>query len=1465
MSSIFYDNPLDLAEHGAVRCAAWSKNDDAPLLAVAEGAQVHVFREDGEEIEDLVQSRSVLCTSVAWHPQAMVLATGWEDGVLTFTCASTGTTRDNREMRVHRDAEILHIAFNPKGDRCVSTDGAGVVGVWKVSQQVGSGDWLKKSCLYTKPGYIDKVVFRTMTKTAEGHCEPDFENPPFFFGGEMGVIYDADDTGLGSERCKVGGAISMLEYFHEKDTVIVITAKTVMLIQFTLDAEGRKQNETKLKLACGPHPEKLQGVWAGPGLLATVSHESIVRFWNLADDESYILSLQDIDERRSLAGDKVTSIDFNARKRVLAAGTKDGKMVQWRSSALAGAPKSESAWQVLPVVRVGAKDQCVEALKWGPGESLLHVKTNHHSAVLSEAQVNSVVQPPFLLVQIAPKQVLLYQTETKHRFVIDTPFRVRGLSMAGAYIMLYGTRQVIVYEIEGNGTNCARQSSFKRDAAPITSAVMINQGLDRVIAIASRDRIDFCNNLGNPQRGSVSIEGSPMCLDAHNSHLAAVTTNNVVHIWNVSTAQPKPVGTPRKFEGLDKQPLGEIRSIRVNSDGSRVSLLVDQRLGPPAGAGNNGQPLKVPDSRIFVYDHEADVFLTYSAGHCRVPVAQMWEASDPRLMYCECVPHALAYHPEDEEGIETNAPRGPSSPPGALASTSMKSPSRTNGSLLGTSLQGDLALPEESEPMHAVLTLFVAGSEKILPQDSIACIDPEHGGMPRMPVGLIVPYVYFARQTGGAPDARPGGDADMLTTSILQTVLRDFAGLEDVDRETKAALLDFSYHLACGNIDEAYKAVKGVRSQGVWESMSKMCVKTGRLDVAQKCLGQMGHARAAGALRMCEDPEPEARLALVAINLDMLEEAEQLLRKCERWDLLNQLFQACGEWDKALDIARTKDRVHLKTTHFAYAQHWEAMEDVQSALSHFEESGTYRTESPRLLCSLGMTEDLETYIQQSEDPQLHRWYAQYLESKAQLDGASREYEKANDHLSLCRVACFNKEVNKARKICEDSGDLAACYHLARHLEGEKQIRDAMHFFQMAGRTGHAIRLAQENNFDGELMSLALGADPANMMSAAKYYEQRGHPSKAVILFQKAGCQKRALDLCFSARLFDALRKIADDLNADSDPEVLANCAEFFMQHNQHDKAVHLLSMSHQYARAVDLCTEHDVQITEEMAERMTPDKTSMDPAMRSDILSRVAALCRKQGSFQLACKKFTQAGDKLKAMKSLLKSGDTEKIIFFAGTARQPEIYVLAANYLQSLDWHNNEETMKSIIQFYSKAKAYSKLASFYDACAQVEIDEYRDYEKAGGALREAKKFILKETGGDAGDVRVEQLDKRIKLVDEFAQVPTLKGSDKLVQVCEKMLRNPEIETAVRAGDIFAQLVEHRVFQQEYHEAYGEIERMREKGIDPAPYLDREMLQTVHDKVGLPVPDYGPAPVHPGVGVELEGVHEVEDEELDDA
>ena len=73
-------------------------------------------------------------------------------------------------------------------------------------------------------------------------------------------------------------------------------------------------------------------------------------------------------------------------------------------------------------------------------------------------------------------------------------------------------------------------------------------------------------------------------------------------------------------------------------------------------------------------------------------------------------------------------------------------------------------------------------------------------------------------------------------------------------------------------------------------------------------------------------------------------------------------------------------------------------------------------------------------------------------------------------------------------------------------------------------------------------------------------------------------------------------------------------------------------------------------------------------------------------------------------MKALLKSGDTEKIVFFAGVSRQRDVYVMVANYLQSLDWRKNPEIMKNIVSFYTKGRALESLASFYDACAQVWV-----------------------------------------------------------------------------------------------------------------------------------------------------------------
>ena len=103
-------------------------------------------------------------------------------------------------------------------------------------------------------------------------------------------------------------------------------------------------------------------------------------------------------------------------------------------------------------------------------------------------------------------------------------------------------------------------------------------------------------------------------------------------------------------------------------------------------------------------------------------------------------------------------------------------------------------------------------------------------------------------------------------------------------------------------------------------------------------------------------------------------------------------------------------------------------------------------------------------------------------------------------------------------------------------------------------------------------------------------------------------------------------------------------------------------------QAMDLCEKYKVAMNESMAERLTellPEKEADTDGLRVDILRRIAELCVSQQEYHLATKKYTQAGMKDKAMDALLKSGDTEKIIYFATVLRSKEIWIRAANYLQ--------------------------------------------------------------------------------------------------------------------------------------------------------------------------------------------------------
>ena len=153
-----------------------------------------------------------------------------------------------------------------------------------------------------------------------------------------------------------------------------------------------------------------------------------------------------------------------------------------------------------------------------------------------------------------------------------------------------------------------------------------------------------------------------------------------------------------------------------------------------------------------------------------------------------------------------------------------------------------------------------------------------------------------------------------------------------------------------------------------------------------------------------------------------------------------------------------------------------------------------------------------------------------------------------------------------------------------------------------------------------------------------------------------------------------------------------------------------------------------------------------------------------QGDFELAHQKYVQMGNLKKAMKCLIKLGDKDKVIYFANTSRNPDNYILAANFLQSLDWNDNHDIVKLIITFLKKAKAYDNLSNFYILCAGVEINEYRNYEKALEAFNEAKLVLKQELGKEMIEEekqkvksKDEELEKKITLTKVFLHTCSIK------------------------------------------------------------------------------------------------------------
>lgn len=91
-------------------------------------------------------------------------------------------------------------------------------------------------------------------------------------------------------------------------------------------------------------------------------------------------------------------------------------------------------------------------------------------------------------------------------------------------------------------------------------------------------------------------------------------------------------------------------------------------------------------------------------------------------------------------------------------------------------------------------------------------------------LGVQVPFFYFMGRKIEEEDddeteerKENDGSSSMI---ILRKPMKDFVGLENVQEDIKQAIMNFSFHLTVGNMDEAYNSVRNIKNNTVWQNMA---------------------------------------------------------------------------------------------------------------------------------------------------------------------------------------------------------------------------------------------------------------------------------------------------------------------------------------------------------------------------------------------------------------------------------------------------------------------------------------------------------------------------------------------------------------------------------------------------------------------------------------------------------------------
>lgn len=843
-----------------------------------------------------------------------------------------------------------------------------------------------------------------------------------------------------------------------------------------------------------------------------------------------------------------------------------------------------------------------------------------------------------------------------------------------------------------------------------------------------------------------------------------------------------------------------IRSASISCGGFCVSIAVDYY--------EDGE--WKPSPNLYLHSPQFDKTVTIQF-EGRIPVSHDWDSEDTRLLCVQTIPYGKTYE---------------------------------------STMTGSLVVP-----------LFIADSLENFRQTPLQLEDNTYL------CNVELPRVFHHNMEPGS------------TVPPKPAILPQFEGLDSADEASKKSLMELNFHLATGDIDAAFNSIRGIDNKGTWRSLAQTCAQMRRIDLADLCFGRMEDGGSALLLHKAKelDEDETASMVVVDSQLGMYDEAKDVTKENRRFDLLVKIHQSLGEWQEAMNVANGGDRIHLKMIAHQNARSLEIREQYTEAITLYEAAGTIQNELPRLAMQANDLKLLFNYVWDRSPaeipPKIMMWIGRFYEAHKQIDQAIEYYEYAHAYTESVRLLCCLGRWDEAASMVKKSSQRSVMCTYARllitridyyskvenqspQIDVEKMKHDVIELFRRSRQFAQAMDFALKYEMIDDILALSFSAPPPLVCRAAQWFEEQHEAKNAILLYSRSGRLNRALSLCFSMKQYDALDEISDSLNSKTDPQVLIRCGRYFEESQRWSKAAQCLAFARQFDDVIELCNKHSIKLNANVIQELSDIQA--DPK----VLKRFAELCEQQGAFQIAATLYVKLKDHLAAMKALIRSGNTSKVIKFANLVKKKETYILAANYMQTQNPRESQGLFDTIVTLYKKAGAPDKLARFYEASAQVEIDEYQEYQKGLDLIRKAND-LANGIEFKGKEQMQETLMTKIRWIEMYLDASSniQKDTKRALSICVELLRAKGIENCLRPDDIYIVMVQCYVAHGNYQNAYKILEDLRKSGTDLTWFMDIEAIQKIYKAVGEEFEGAGAAEDEDYDMVDDDVIDEVQDDE----